>query len=506
MTINPFVNYAFASTDAPTERTMPDRLSDIHNVKDFGATGDGLNDDWAAIMAALNWAVSTNRGTIFFPPGTYYVSEPIDFSVVNIVVAFVGALGASTVLGSFPDYVFKRGGIATGNPSIVENLTVINNDPAGGGIRNGACNGGGVRNCTVTANRGISIADVDTGGEGGGSLDYTVENCTVSPGANTSGSIGIMHIANGPVLNCRIIGYEIGMILWGQEGSRYIAGCYFEGNQIAYKPGVDATGGAAFESGGNTLTGCYFKNNGTALHLISGGNARILGCRIEADEDVTVYGSIPQYGINLSGQSVFFGGVVVDGQYEQYAISIASDNVNSGASRSRFIGVNAFNTSTHSGLVWLPPTTPQTAEFCACNCPAPVYTMAGLPVQVRTYTINTATWSSGTATITVVGGPGDLYGGSIPVTISGVSLSGYNGTFTATRIDFQSFSYSVADPRGSGSGGTAIATLGSAGEGDSYNVSDSNSATWGAPAAGGGSTRAKLRWGAAGTNWTVVGV
>ena len=43
-----------------------------HNVKDFGATGDGLTDDTAAIQAAIDWQTADgNRGVIFFPAGIY---------------------------------------------------------------------------------------------------------------------------------------------------------------------------------------------------------------------------------------------------------------------------------------------------------------------------------------------------------------------------------------------------------------------------------------------------
>jgi polygalacturonase len=70
---------AFQANNAPTARTLPDRLADIKNVRDFDAVGDGVTDDCSAIMAAMNWrAGNTTRGTVYFPPGTHYVSGPID--------------------------------------------------------------------------------------------------------------------------------------------------------------------------------------------------------------------------------------------------------------------------------------------------------------------------------------------------------------------------------------------------------------------------------------------
>jgi hypothetical protein len=44
------------------------------SVKDFGATGDGVTDDWAAIRAALD----TNPRGLYFPPGTYFVSKTLN--------------------------------------------------------------------------------------------------------------------------------------------------------------------------------------------------------------------------------------------------------------------------------------------------------------------------------------------------------------------------------------------------------------------------------------------
>jgi len=70
----------------PIQRTLQDKLDDYVSVKDFGAIGDGITDDTAAIQRALDRAFSTNQivlqtnyhRTIYFPAGTYIVSDTIN--------------------------------------------------------------------------------------------------------------------------------------------------------------------------------------------------------------------------------------------------------------------------------------------------------------------------------------------------------------------------------------------------------------------------------------------
>lgn len=55
-------------------RTIFDKVSETVSVKDFGAVGDGVVDDTAAIQSAIA-ATQGSGGRLFFPPGTYMVSS-----------------------------------------------------------------------------------------------------------------------------------------------------------------------------------------------------------------------------------------------------------------------------------------------------------------------------------------------------------------------------------------------------------------------------------------------
>lgn len=59
-----------------TPRMLTERFADVVNVRDFGAVGDGITDDTAAIQAAVDYASSIKK-EIKIPSGIYATSSPI---------------------------------------------------------------------------------------------------------------------------------------------------------------------------------------------------------------------------------------------------------------------------------------------------------------------------------------------------------------------------------------------------------------------------------------------
>jgi hypothetical protein len=88
------ITYNPAGTSA-VARTVESKLRDVVSVKDFGAVGDGVADDTAAIQAAIN-SFASGRGAVYIPPGTYKVTSTI--TVAQDRIHLVGAGSWATQL------------------------------------------------------------------------------------------------------------------------------------------------------------------------------------------------------------------------------------------------------------------------------------------------------------------------------------------------------------------------------------------------------------------------
>jgi len=84
----------------------------IINVKSYGAKGDGVTDDTAAIQSALT-AAAASKGIVFFPPGTYLVSATLTWpqyvdiigsGLFNTTIKTVNAITLVSASYAGPDY------------------------------------------------------------------------------------------------------------------------------------------------------------------------------------------------------------------------------------------------------------------------------------------------------------------------------------------------------------------------------------------------------------------
>lgn len=141
------IEYTPAGTGA-VATDVQTKLREFVSVKDFGATGDGVTDDAAAIQAAIDWCIDNQR-TLFVPTGVYSISAPL------IVGKFSGgawSYSSLTIIGE--KGTWKDEGTYIKSPRIVPTF----DDTFAIGIQNG-------RNTTI---KNIVVHGLNTFGIGSG--------------------------------------------------------------------------------------------------------------------------------------------------------------------------------------------------------------------------------------------------------------------------------------------------------------------------------------------------
>jgi hypothetical protein len=210
----PSWTFPAAGVTTGAKRSMPDRLIDIVNVKDFGALGDNSHDDTANIQAAIDYMNVRGKGTLFFPPGTYRVTEPIYLIRWNEYsggsVNFVGAGRDATILrGNIPGDLYSHA------PTIA---LLVNQDAAG---------------VAGDANRWAVLENLTIWNESTVPTSY----CFHSSGDQ-------LNLIN----NCRFKGLNGTNTILSPGGGMHIGNCIYESLSI---PRADATTGGATIPGAN---------------------------------------------------------------------------------------------------------------------------------------------------------------------------------------------------------------------------------------------------------------
>lgn len=348
-TIHAFVNGHPAAPDPHGDRAYADGLVEALrgvlplNVRDYGATGDGVTDDAAAITAAVA-ALPASGGALYFPAGTYLLGSAItlnkpalfygDGYATNLRTSSASA-NIFTVTGAeqvevrglrFTSSVARTAGwyvdvAASANRFRLADFFM---DGFHGGVRTAAAatatiEGGQMLNGVATTGTAVRI---DAG------VDVTVRDILVDAASQIYSGVYITATGDVTLTDCQLIHAGDALRLEAQTGkaitSVWATGCFFDnsargvvmqtggGNiarcrldscwaasSTAHGIVIDSTGGGTID--GVDINACHvFDNAGNGI-LVTGSateNVRIDGC--------TVAGQVGQSGVAvLAGVSQF---------------------------------------------------------------------------------------------------------------------------------------------------------------------------------------------------------
>ncbi len=137
-------------------RTSRDKMREVVSVKDFGAVGDGVTDDTAAIQAAAD-AAKIWKVALHIPAGEFSHSGILTFDSISVYGG--GTLRSTDTTTPDPQHAV----VLTGNSPSIENI-IIKAD--WGGVRQANANSAGIfiNNATNFKVAGCSVADSASAG------------------------------------------------------------------------------------------------------------------------------------------------------------------------------------------------------------------------------------------------------------------------------------------------------------------------------------------------------
>jgi Pectate lyase superfamily protein len=272
----------------------------VINVKDYGAVGDGVTDDTAAVDFVLNIPQNNNpipsNGNgriIFFPEGTYLMN--IKTSINNCKISGGGNL--STYFKSFTNngYVVSIDYNDSWNKIVIEDVCFLGDS--------------GLTRCGIR----FGVDEVNL----------------LTPEGLPQVWIGGLNLKN-----CSFRDLNIGIYKpWGNIGNHFYDCSFYKCNYHIFAKGYFQAGTVyTHHAGADTLTDCHFQAAQTCSIYIDGGGSNstgnyvLTGCIFESNPGITFYVT------NFSSYGSFSGGLLFEHVWFEESIKDSTPRVINGVS------------------------------------------------------------------------------------------------------------------------------------------------------------------------------
>jgi hypothetical protein len=285
----------FATAKPALAQSTPSGL--VINVRDYGAIGNGANDDTASIYLALAALSSLpgGRGAIVFPAGIYRITQSINLTPNttsgNITIAGTGRFSSRIKAdGNFPAFFVAQGGceirdlyfvqVNPGNNSAaiyVGNTTGIRLDNLGLETNNGImCRGGSGHFISNIFSQNLSGTLISLEGTQSEPLiDVFIDTVIASAIGSFSTGIGIKDWVGGLYIGkVNLLSFAYGMRTIGSPNG-------YPGNIFCNQVISDSCLDNAFQiESGNTMrfSQCWGASSNNGFRIIGGSNIWLDGC------------------------------------------------------------------------------------------------------------------------------------------------------------------------------------------------------------------------------------
>ena len=265
------------------------------NIKDFGATGDGVTDDTSAIQTAIDYSIN-NKLDLYAPSGDYLIESSLIIKLPNLgtQIEFVGS-GKTNLICGFNGTVITIG-----------DATYEGTQDGYGFVK--------LKNLQMQSNGFTSATAIAVRGQ----KRILFEDLYIS-GAFLNG-ITLKSVYATPVIrNVRINGCTgTGIMALGQVNNFLYESCAFLACAKGFYGSINSGAGiASGELDSNTFLNCDFEGNARSIEVDSPGTCqalRIVDCHFEGNTGYEIYlgnytstsVAVAIVGITITG-NIFYG-------------------------------------------------------------------------------------------------------------------------------------------------------------------------------------------------------